>query len=67
MNSATMPDFSPLDLARMLVGVLSAAGGVAACLLFLVRIQRRDNLLLYFGLAAGSMVSGCSSTALRST
>src|SRR6185369_3593677 len=52
MTTSPVLDFSALDLARMLVGVLSAAGGVAACLLFLVRIKRRDNSLLYFGLAA---------------
>jgi sigma-B regulation protein RsbU (phosphoserine phosphatase) len=52
MNTATVPDFSTLDLARMLVGVLTAAVGAAVCLLFLVRIKRRDYSLLYFGLAA---------------
>ena len=47
-----MPGFSTLDLLRMLSGVLIAAAGLVACLLYFVRLKRRDNSLLYFGLAA---------------
>ncbi|HEY2498690.1 MAG TPA: PP2C family protein-serine/threonine phosphatase [Candidatus Angelobacter sp.] len=52
MNSSPVPGFSALDLVRMLFGVLIAAAGVAAGLLFLARLKRRDYSLLYFGLAA---------------
>ncbi len=52
MNSSPVPGFSALDLVRMLSGVLIAAAGLVACLLYLVRLNRRDNSLLYFGLAA---------------
>jgi len=52
MNSSPVPGFSALELVRMLSGVLIAAAGLVACLLYLVRLNRRDNSLLYFGLAA---------------
>ena len=52
MHSSAVPGFSTLDLVRMLSGVLIAAAGLVACMLFLVRLNRRDNSLLYFGLAA---------------
>ena len=45
--------FSSLDLARLLFGVLIAASGALALLLFLFRIRRRELALLYFGLSAG--------------
>jgi len=52
MNDFPIPGFSALDLVRMLFGVLIAAAGLIAVLLYLVRLNRRDNSLLYFGLAA---------------
>jgi sigma-B regulation protein RsbU (phosphoserine phosphatase) len=52
MISSSVPGFSTLDLVRLLFGVLIAAAGTVACLLYLVRLNRRDNSLLYFGLAA---------------
>jgi sigma-B regulation protein RsbU (phosphoserine phosphatase) len=52
MHSSPVPDFSALDLVRMLFGILIAASGVVACLLFLARIKRKEYSLLYFGLAA---------------
>jgi phosphoserine phosphatase RsbU/P len=52
MHSSAVPGFSTLDLVRMLSGVLIAAAGLVACMLYLVRLNRRDNSLLYFGLAA---------------
>ena len=52
MHSSAVPGFSALDLVRMLSGVLIAAAGLVACMLYLVRLNRRDNSLLYFGLAA---------------
>ena len=52
MHSSAVPGFSTLDLARMLSGVLIAASGLVACMLFLVRLNRRDNSLLYYGLGA---------------
>jgi phosphoserine phosphatase RsbU/P len=52
MHSSTVLGFSTLDLVRMLSGVLIAAAGLVACMLYLVRLNRRDNSLLYFGLAA---------------
>ncbi|HEV7522004.1 MAG TPA: SpoIIE family protein phosphatase, partial [Candidatus Angelobacter sp.] len=52
MTSSPVSDFSTLDLVRMLFGVLIAAAGVLACLLFLARIKRKDYSILYFGLAA---------------
>jgi hypothetical protein len=52
MNGSPVPGFSTLDLLRMLSGVLIAAAGLVACLLYFVRLKRRDNSLIYFGLAA---------------
>ncbi|MGB8128855.1 MAG: hypothetical protein WCG81_03605, partial [Candidatus Angelobacter sp.] len=52
MNGSPISGFSTLDLLRMLSGVLIAAAGLVACLLYFVRLKRRDNSLLYFGLAA---------------
>jgi sigma-B regulation protein RsbU (phosphoserine phosphatase) len=52
MNGSPVHGFSTLDLLRMLGGVLIAAAGLVACLLYFVRLRRRDNSLLYFGLAA---------------
>src|ERR1700722_10644490 len=52
MHSPPVPGFSALDLMRLLSGVLIAAAGLMASLLYLVRLNRRDNSLLYFGLAA---------------
>src|ERR1700730_4505848 len=52
MTSSPVSDFSTLDLVRMLFGVLIAAAGLVASLLYLVRLNRRDNSLFYFGLAA---------------
>jgi sigma-B regulation protein RsbU (phosphoserine phosphatase) len=52
MNGSPISGFSTLDLLRMLGGVLIAAAGLVACLLYFVRLKRRDNSLLYFGLAA---------------
>jgi phosphoserine phosphatase RsbU/P len=52
MNSYPVPGFSTIDLVRMLFGVLIAAAGLLACLLFLARLNRRDNSLFFFGLAA---------------
>ncbi|HEX4603926.1 MAG TPA: SpoIIE family protein phosphatase [Candidatus Angelobacter sp.] len=46
------PIFSAIDLLRMLFGVLIAAAGAAACLLFLARLNRKDYSLLYFGSGA---------------
>ncbi|HEX4604643.1 MAG TPA: hypothetical protein VH724_11655, partial [Candidatus Angelobacter sp.] len=46
------PIFSAIDLLRMLFGVLIAAAGAGACLLFLARLNRKDYSLLYFGLGA---------------
>jgi sigma-B regulation protein RsbU (phosphoserine phosphatase) len=56
MNSATAPVFSTLDLVRILSAVLIAAAGALACLLFLVRLKRKDYSLIYFGL--GSLLYG---------
>jgi phosphoserine phosphatase RsbU/P len=53
MHSSAVPGFSTLDLVRMLSGVLIAAAGAVAFLLFLFRIRRREFALLYFGLSAG--------------
>ena len=52
MHSSPIPGFSTMDLVRMLSGVLIAAAGLLACLLYVIRLNRRDNSLLYFGLAA---------------
>ncbi|HEV7676056.1 MAG TPA: SpoIIE family protein phosphatase, partial [Candidatus Angelobacter sp.] len=52
MTSSPVSDFSTLDLVRMLFGVLIAAAGLVASLLYLVRLNPRDNSLFYFGLAA---------------
>jgi sigma-B regulation protein RsbU (phosphoserine phosphatase) len=40
------------DAVRLLLGVVFAASGVAACLLWLPRARRRGFSLLYFGVAA---------------
>jgi phosphoserine phosphatase RsbU/P len=52
MTSSPIPGFSTIDLVRMLSGVLIAAAGLVASLLYVIRLNRRDNSLLYFGLAA---------------
>jgi sigma-B regulation protein RsbU (phosphoserine phosphatase) len=52
MNSSPVSAFSALDLVRLLFGVLITAAGFVACLLYLVRLSRRENSLFYFGLAA---------------
>ena len=52
MSSSPVPGFSMLDLVRLLSGVLIAAAGLVACLLFLARIKRKEHALLYFGLTA---------------
>ena len=44
--------FTSLDLTQMLFGVLIAAAGALACLLFLGRWKRRDYPLIYFGTGA---------------
>lgn len=51
MNSSPISAFSALDLVRLLFGVLITATGLVACLLYLVRLSRRENSLFYFGLA----------------
>jgi sigma-B regulation protein RsbU (phosphoserine phosphatase) len=56
MNGSPVPGFSTLDLVRMLSAVLIAAAGALACLLFLVRLKRKDYSLIYFGL--GSLLYG---------
>src|SRR4029077_19969526 len=56
MNTSSVADFSALDLMRMLSAVLIAAAGALACLLFLVRLKRKDYSLIYFGL--GSLLYG---------
>jgi sigma-B regulation protein RsbU (phosphoserine phosphatase) len=52
MHSSPISGFSTLDLLRMLSGVLIAAAGLVAGLLYFVPSKRRDNSLIYFGLAA---------------
>jgi sigma-B regulation protein RsbU (phosphoserine phosphatase) len=52
MNSAPVPDFSALELARMLFAVWIVAAAVVTLLLFFARLKRRDYSLLYFGLSA---------------
>jgi sigma-B regulation protein RsbU (phosphoserine phosphatase) len=52
MDNPSMPVFSAIDLWRMLFGILIAATGALACLLFFARIRRKDYAMLYFGLGA---------------
>jgi sigma-B regulation protein RsbU (phosphoserine phosphatase) len=52
MNNSPSLNFSALDLTQMLFGVLIAAAGALACLVFLSRWKRRDYALIYFGLGA---------------
>src|SRR5689334_5091675 len=40
------------DVVRLLLGVIFAASGVVACLLWLPRARRQGYSLLYFGVAA---------------
>ncbi|HKD78126.1 MAG TPA: SpoIIE family protein phosphatase [Candidatus Angelobacter sp.] len=40
------------DVVRLLLGVLVAAAGMAACLLWLLRSKRRELALFYFGIAS---------------
>jgi sigma-B regulation protein RsbU (phosphoserine phosphatase) len=56
MNSATGPVFSMMDLVRILSAILIVAAGAMTCLLFLVRLKRKDYSLIYFGL--GSLLYG---------
>ena len=56
MNSATGPVFSMMDLVRILSAILIVAAGALTCLLFLVRLKRKDYSLIYFGL--GSLLYG---------
>jgi sigma-B regulation protein RsbU (phosphoserine phosphatase) len=52
MSNSPSLNFSALDLAQMLFGVLIAAAGVLASLVFLARWKRRDYALIYFGMGA---------------
>jgi sigma-B regulation protein RsbU (phosphoserine phosphatase) len=52
MSNSPSLNFSALDLAQMLFGVLIAAAGALAGLVFLARWKRRDYALIYFGLGA---------------
>jgi phosphoserine phosphatase RsbU/P len=52
MNTDHIAEFSALDLARMLFGVLIVAAGAVSCLFFAVRRKQREYSLLYFGLGA---------------
>jgi sigma-B regulation protein RsbU (phosphoserine phosphatase) len=47
-----LSDLSTLDVVRFAVAVLIATSGVVSLALFLARIRKRDNSLLYFGLGA---------------
>jgi sigma-B regulation protein RsbU (phosphoserine phosphatase) len=46
------PEFSTWDAVRFAVAVLVTASGMLSLLLFVARIRKRENALLYFGLGA---------------
>src|SRR6516165_5852004 len=47
-----LSDLSTMDVVRFAVAVLVATSGVVSLALFVARIRKRDNSLLYFGLGA---------------
>ena len=53
MNPASSIQILRDDALQLALGLLVLASGLAACLLFIPRVKRRDFTLLYFGLAAG--------------